>query len=82
MLPLKDFGRYGTVGIELIVAMAFGYYGGRWIDQKVGAGGWITGIGALFGVVVGFYSIWRAAQTMERDVLRAEKKERGEDPWS
>lgn len=84
MAPLKDLGRYGTVGIELIVSMALGYYGGRWLDRKVGAGGWITGFGSFFGVVVGFYSIWKAAQTMERDVLRAEEHEREEkkDPWS
>jgi uncharacterized membrane protein YcjF (UPF0283 family) len=82
MHPLKDVGRYGTVGIELIVSMALGYYGGRWLDARWDAHGWITGMGAFLGVVVGFYSIWKASQTMTRDVERAEKKERGEDPWT
>ncbi len=81
MLPLNDLGRYGTVGLELIVSMALGYYGGRWVDTKVGGHGWVTAAGAVLGIAVGFYSIWRASQTMDRDVRRAERKARGEDPW-
>jgi hypothetical protein len=82
MLPLNDLGRYGTVGLELIVSMAAGYYAGRWVDGRVGAQGWVTAAGAVLGIAVGFYSIWRASQTMERDIRRAEKRARGEDPWA
>jgi hypothetical protein len=82
MHSLKALGRYGTVGLELIISMALGYYGGRWLDRRWDAGGWLTGTGAFLGVVVGFYSIWKASQTMERDVERAEKAARGEDPWA
>ncbi len=64
MHPLKDLGRYGTVGLDLIVSMALGYYGGRWLDGRVGGGGWLTAGGALIGVVVGFYSLWKASRTM------------------
>jgi len=81
MGPWNELGRYGTVGIELLVSMALGYYGGRWLDGKLGGTGWVTGIGAFLGVAVGFYSIWRASQSMERDIQRAEKRARGEDPW-
>jgi F0F1-type ATP synthase assembly protein I len=76
MHPLRDVGRYGTVGIELLVSMGLGYYVGRWIDGKVGGHGWGTGIGAFLGVVVGFYSLWKASQSMQRDALRAEREER------
>jgi hypothetical protein len=82
MQPLKDLGRYGTVGLELLVSMALGYYGGRWLDARLGAGGWVTGVCSFFGVMVGFYSIWKASQTMQRDVEQAEKRARGEDPFS
>ena len=81
MQPLHDLGRYGTVGLEIIVSLALGYYAGRWVDEKIGGGGWVTGAGALFGLVLGVYSLWRANQTMQRDILRAEKRDRGEDPW-
>ena len=80
--PYRDLGRYGTVGIELLVSMAIGYYGGRWLDAKVGGHGWVTGFCSFLGVVVGFYSIWKASQTMQRDVERAEKQAKGQDPWS
>jgi ATP synthase protein I len=82
VIPYKDIGRYGTVGIELIVSMALGYYAGRWVDAKLGTNGVGAGVGALFGVMVGFYSLWKTSKTMMRDVERAEKKDRGEDPWS
>jgi F0F1-type ATP synthase assembly protein I len=71
-------GRYGTVGIELIVSMALGYYGGRWLDEKAGAHGWLTGAGAFLGVVVGFYSLWKASRAMTEDAIRAEREERQE----
>ncbi len=78
MHPLKDLGRYGSVGVELIVSMGLGYYGGRWLDARWGTGGWLTGIGALLGVVLGFYSIWRTSQAMGREIDRTERQEREE----
>jgi ATP synthase protein I len=76
MHPLKDVGRYGTVGIELLVSMALGYYGGRWLDARWSTGGWFAGGGAFLGVVVGFYSLWKASRTMMRDIEEAERRER------
>jgi membrane associated rhomboid family serine protease len=74
MHPLRDLGRYGTVGLDLLISMALGYYGGRWLDARVGAQGWVTGAGALLGVIVGFYSLWKASRTMQRDLERADEK--------
>lgn len=81
MTPWKDFGRYETVGIELLLSMAIGYYGGRAIDTRVGGHGWITFVGFLAGVAVGFRSIFATARHMQKDIERAEKRERGEHPW-
>lgn len=61
--------------------MGLGYYGGRAIDTRVGGGGWITFVGFLFGVTVGFRSIFVAARYMQRDIERQERRDRGEDPW-
>jgi ATP synthase protein I len=82
MTPWREYGRYGTVGIELIVSMGLGYYGGRALDARVGAGGWITFVGFLLGVAVGFRSIFAAARYMQRDIAREERRARGEDPWN
>jgi ATP synthase protein I len=81
MTPWKDFGRYGTVGIELILSMAIGYYGGRAIDTRIAGHGWVTFLGFLGGVAVGFRSIFATARHMQKDIERAERKDRGEDPW-
>jgi len=81
MTPWKDFGRYGTVGIELLVSIAIGYYGGRAIDTRVGAHGWVTFLGFVLGVAVGFRSIFATASHMQKDIERAERSARGEDPW-
>jgi ATP synthase protein I len=80
--PWREYGRYGSVGIELLVSIALGYYGGRWVDGRVGAGGWITFLGFLFGVAVGFRSIFATARYMQRDIEREERRARGDDPWS
>jgi len=72
MFPWREYGRYGTVGIELIVSMALGYYGGQWLDERVGGHGWVTFGGFLFGVAVGFRSIFAAARYMQRDIARQE----------
>ncbi len=77
----KAYGRYGSVGFELIVSMIVGYVFGKWLDEKVGAGGWLTGLFSVAGVYAGFRSIFKAAKTMERDVEKEEKLDRGESPW-
>ncbi len=82
MLPLREYGRYGSVGIELVLSIAIGFYGGRWIDERVGGHGWITLAGFLGGVYAGFRALYRASKFMMRDIERAERKDRGEDPWS
>jgi len=79
--PFREYGRYGTVGIELLVSMALGYYGGRWLDARVGGGGWVTFAGFLFGIAVGFRSLFAAARYMQKDIAREERRARGEDPW-
>jgi ATP synthase protein I len=77
----RDYGRYGTVGIELIISMAIGYYGGRYLDARIGGHGWVTFVGFLLGVILGFRAIFAAGRHLQRDAERAERADRGEDPW-
>jgi len=78
---MKAFGRYGSVGFELIGSIAVGYYLGRWLDGKFGTH-WIAFVGFLLGVYTGFRALFRVAKTMQRDIERDEALERGEDPWA
>ncbi len=77
----KAYGRYGTLGIELLVSMAVGYAIGKWLDARFSANGWLTGLFSLAGVYAGFRAIFKAAKQMEIDVAKEEKLERGEAPW-
>lgn len=78
---LKSFGRYGSVGLELLLSIAVGYYLGHWLDTKLGTR-WISFVGFLLGCYAGFRSLFRTANQMQRDIEREERLERGEDPWA
>jgi ATP synthase protein I len=81
--PWKEYGRYGSVGIELVVSIVLGYWAGNWLDGKFGGGrGWLTVLGSAIGVYAGFRAIFSAAKHMTADIERAERRDRGEDPWA
>jgi hypothetical protein len=80
--PWKEYGRYGSVGIELVASIMLGYYGGHWLDAKIAGGhGYLSAVGFLIGVYAGFRVLFLTAKQIERDVERAERRDRGLDPW-
>lgn len=81
MKGLKSYGKYGSLGLELLLSMAVGYYVGHWADRKLGTH-WIAAVGFLVGVYAGFRALFRAASQMQRDIEREERMIRGEDPWA
>lgn len=72
----QDLGRHGTVGLEFFFSILFGFLGGRWLDEKLGAHGWLTMIGFGFGVAAGFRFLWRAAQRATREAEEEDARER------
>ena len=48
MKGMKAFGRYGSLGFELLGSIAVGYYLGVWLDKKAGTS-WIAFVGFLLG---------------------------------
>jgi ATP synthase protein I len=77
---LKGYGRYGSLGLELLLSIAVGYYLGAWLDKKLGTT-WIALVGFIVGCYAGFRALFRAAKQMTKDIEREEALERGEDPW-
>jgi ATP synthase protein I len=77
---LKSFGRYGSLGLELLLSIAVGYYGGAWLDKKLDTK-WISFVGFIVGCYAGFRALFRAAKRMTKDIERDEALARGEDPW-
>lgn len=81
MKGMKAFGRYGSLGFELLGSIAIGYYLGAYLDKEAGTH-WIAFVGFLIGCYAGFRALYKAAKTMERDIENDERLERGEDPWA
>jgi F0F1-type ATP synthase assembly protein I len=81
MKGMKAFGRYGSLGFELLGSIAVGYYLGTYLDKKAGTH-WIAFVGFLLGCYAGFRALFKAAKTMQRDIENEERLERGEDPWA
>lgn len=73
--PTQTYFLYSTVGLELVLSVLVGLFGGRWLDQKLNAGGVLTITGFALGTVAGFRSLWRAARRMEREAARQDPPE-------
>jgi ATP synthase protein I len=73
---LTAFADYGTVGLNLVLSILFGFAGGRWLDRRLGTNGWLTVIGFGFGVVAGFRFLYQAAVKMRRETEAEDERER------
>ena len=60
-------GTAGSVGIEIAVAIAIGYFGGNYLDHKLGTRPWLT----IFGLVVGVGAAIKARVRVTRAYKRA-----------
>ncbi len=86
MQGLRGIGTYGTVGLDFAVAVTIGLLGGWWLDKKVGWTPWLTVVGLLLGVAVGFNVLFKAARKLreetERDERESHSKRDGNDDAS
>jgi F0F1-type ATP synthase assembly protein I len=68
-------GSYSTVGLDFTLSILVGLFGGRWLDRKLGTGGWLTVIGLCFGIAAGVRSLMRALRQANREAEEAERKD-------
>src|SRR5689334_3704789 len=81
--PWKEIGRYGSVGLELVLTILLVSALGRWVDGRYAGGhGWGTGIGFLLGVAVAFRNLLRTAKNMQRDIEQAESRDPEGSRWT
>lgn len=81
--PYKELGRYGGVGIELVLAILILGGAGHWLDERYWHGrGWGMGIGFVLGVAVGVRNLMRVAATMQKDIERAEAEDPAASRWT
>ena len=80
--PWKELGRYGGVGIELVLAILILAGLGHWLDQRYGHGTiWGMGTGFVLGVAVGVRNLVRTAGRMQRDIAEAEARDPQAGRW-
>jgi hypothetical protein len=81
--PWKELGRYGGIGIELVLAMLILGAIGHWLDQRYWRGhDWGMMVGFFLGIAVGIRNLVRAAQRMQRDIEQAEANDPQAGRWT
>lgn len=66
---LKMASRVSAVGLELGLAVTFGFLGGQWLDVRFDTGPWLTYAGLLLGLLAGAKGFWQIAHRAHRASL-------------
>lgn len=74
--PWKEYGRYGTVGIELVISLLVGLFLGKWADERWNTAPWLTLLGLVVGVYAGFRQLLATTRRMQRDMEAQDRAER------
>jgi F0F1-type ATP synthase assembly protein I len=72
---LRTAGFAGAAGLEMAVAIAIGYFGGRFLDSKLDTTPWLTWIGFAAGVGAAVKAIVRVVRIYQRSLKEEEKKD-------
>jgi len=67
------------VGIQFPVAMALGYFWGKWMDGIFGTEPWLTFIFAMLGIVAGFVNLFRITLATGREEEKLAQEELEQD---
>jgi hypothetical protein len=81
--PYNEIGRYGGVGIDLVLAILILGGIGHWLDRRYfGHQDYGMLVGGMLGVAVGVRNLVRAARRMQKDIERAEAKDPEGSRWT
>jgi hypothetical protein len=72
----KAVGSWGTLGLEIVLSVMLGFFGGRWLDGKLGTDPYLGVIGFFFGCAAAVKSILRTTHEMKA-ITEREEKEKG-----
>jgi F0F1-type ATP synthase assembly protein I len=72
----KGVGRYGTVGLELVLSVVVGLFAGQFLDRRFHTAPWLTLVGTGYGVAAGIRALYRAAQRATREAEEFDRRER------
>ena len=72
----NGIGRYGTVGLELVLSVLLGLFGGQFLDKRFHTTPWLTLIGLSYGIAAGVRGLYRAAKRATREAEELDRRER------
>ncbi len=58
----------GAVGIEIAVAIGIGYFGGQYLDRKLGSTPWLTWVGFGAGVGASIKALVRVVRSYQKSL--------------
>ena len=72
----KATGGHGTVGLELVFSVLFGFFGGRALDNWLGTAPWLAVVGLGFGIATAIRFLYRALQRANKEAEKLEQEEK------
>ena len=81
MRQAGTWANLSIIGIQFPVAILIGFFWGRWLDRHLGTWPWLTGAFSLFGIIAGFFNLFRItaqAERMERQEAQRLAREEAE----
>lgn len=59
--------RWSSVGIQMVISVLIGLFGGQWLDRTFETDPWLTLAGVLLGATAAFVDMYRLAKTSVDD---------------
>jgi F0F1-type ATP synthase assembly protein I len=75
MQRFKGVGPYGTVGLDMVLAVMVGLFGGMWLDHRLKTRGWLSVIGFLVGVATCFSILFKTARRLREETEREDREQ-------
>jgi len=72
-------GSTGAVGIEIAVAIGIGYFGGQYLDRRLGVAPWLTWVGFAAGVGAAIKALVRVVRSYQKSLEEEAQEEAQED---
>lgn len=71
----KGLGGFGTLGLEIVLSILLGLFGGRWLDGRFGTEPILMWAGFAFGIAMSVHATHRALRLMRAAAAREERAE-------
>jgi hypothetical protein len=71
----RAVGSWGTLGLEIVLSVLIGFFGGRWIDGRFGTAPWVSIVGFFFGCAAAGKALHRTWTEMSKVTAREEREQ-------